>query len=194
MWRSKAGGLYFTMVLRPRIEPALSGRINFYAAAILAKILRESYGVTAAVKWPNDILVAEKKLAGLLAEMEADSDRVNHINIGCGININNTPKTEEPGAVSLKQLIGRRVSRREVLAAFLNAFENEFDHSADVSVIDMWKSYNVTLNRQVKVVTIREELEGLAVDVDTNGALILKQEDGSLKTVFYGDCFHHRTR
>ena len=126
--------------------------------------------------------------------MEADSDRVNHINIGCGININNAPETEEPGAVSLKQLLGRRVSCRDVLASFLMAFEGEFDHATAVTVIDRWKTYNVTLNRRVKVVTIREELEGLAVDVDTNGALILKQEDGTLKTIFYGDCFHHRAR
>lgn len=189
-WFSQPGGLYFTVVLRPMVEPSLSGRLNFYAATVLAATLRTSLGVVADVKWPNDILVNEKKLAGLLSEMEADSDQVAYVNIGIGINVNNPPLSETPAAVSLAQILGRPVSRIRLLSNFLNRLETDFATATTDGVINAWKAYAVSLNRRVKVVTLRGEIEGLAVDVDASGALQVKQEDGTLKTVIYGDCFH----
>ncbi len=190
-WVSDDGGLYFTVVVRPRIHPVLSSRVNFAASLSLACMLREKYGVDAQVKWPNDILVNEKKITGMLSELEADGDQVSFVNIGMGINVNNEPDSEEPNAASLKKILGRTLSRREVLAAFLDEFEQRMAALDYDTVIDEWKRYTLTIGRRVRIVTVREELEGLAVDVAPDGALVLELADGTQKQVIYGDCFLH---
>jgi len=189
-WLSAPGGLYFTIVLRPPIPPFLSTRVNFAAAMILARTLRRLFAIEAMVKWPNDILVADKKIAGLLSEMEAEADMVAFINIGLGINVNNDPTSSEPLASSLKLILGKEVSRRQLLSEFLDEFENYMSQETLDDVVSMWKQYTITLNRHVKIATTQEVFEGLAVDVDENGALLLELANGSIQKIIYGDCFH----
>jgi BirA family biotin operon repressor/biotin-[acetyl-CoA-carboxylase] ligase len=188
-WLSDDGGLYFTMVLRPRIPVQLSFRVNFLASLTLARVIRQLFGVDAMVKWPNDILVDERKVSGMLSELEAEADRVFFINIGMGINVNNDPSGTEPGAISLKRIAGREVSKKELLANFLKEFGQRVHSAAFDNVVAEWKKYAVTIGRQVKIVTQREETEGRAVDVDDNGALILELANGERKKIIYGDCF-----
>ncbi len=190
-WLSSEGGLYFTIVVRPKIPPVLSSRINFAASMVLAKTLRSMFRIRAMVKWPNDILVDDRKISGLLSEMEAEMDMVNFINIGLGVNVNNDPTPHEPMATSVKKILGREVSRKDLLKAFLDDFEHTLKDSDFENVILDWKRYADTLNRQVRIVTTHEVWEGLAVDVDENGALVIKLADGSLKRIIYGDCFHN---
>lgn len=189
-WLSEKGGLYFTMVLRPDLPPVLSFRVSFLASLTLAGILHESYGIDARLKWPNDILVDERKISGMLSELEAEADRISFINIGVGINVNNDPGPIEPRATSLKRVLGRAVSKKDLLMRYLDALEHRMQTPAFDGIIAEWKQYTVTLNRDVRVVTTQEVLEGRAVDVDDTGALILKCADGSLKKILYGDCFH----
>ena len=189
-WLSDDGGLYFTMVLRPDIPVLLSSRVNFLASLTLARVLRELFQIDAAVKWPNDILVDGLKISGMLSELEAEIDRVLFINIGMGINVNNDPAVVEPGASSLKKITGREISKKMLLARFLDEFEKRLKKVEFKNVISEWKKYTVTLNRQVKIVTHKEVSEGLAVDVEQDGALVLELADGSRKKIVYGDCFH----
>ena len=188
-WLSSEGGLYFTLVLRPEIPPVLSFRINFSASLTLARTLQRMFDINALVKWPNDILVDGKKITGMLSEMEAESERVSFINIGLGINVNNDPTSREPMAASLKKILGRDVSRKALLSEFLNEFEARMNSGNFDNIISEWKEYTMTLGRRVKVVTTNDVSEGIATDVDENGALILELEDGSVKKVIYGDCF-----
>jgi len=189
VWLSSEGGLWFSIVIRPKIPPEMSCRINFCASLTLVKTLRRMFGIDAMVKWPNDILVDEKKITGMLSEMEADGDKVPFVNIGIGINVNNDPSVEEPKASSLKKILGREVSGKELLAEFLDDFEARMNSGDFENVISQWKEYSITLNRQVKIVTTHETSEGTAVNVDEDGALILRLDDGSLRRVIYGDCF-----
>lgn len=156
----------------------------------LARALREMFDIDARVKWPNDILVNDYKIAGMLLEIEAEADRVHFLNIGIGININNDPSRSEPRASSLKKILGRQISRNNLLTRFLDDFESQMQQADLDDVVSEWKKYTVTLNRRVRIVTTQETSEGIAVDLDDNGALILKMEDGSLKKILYGDCFH----
>jgi len=190
VWLSSEGGLYFTLVLRPEMPPSLSFRVHFSAAAILAKTLRKMFGIDAAVKWPNDILVNDRKISGMLSEMEAETDRVTFINIGVGINVNNDPTPEAAMASCLKKILGRNISRKEILAGFLDEFENSVKQASFDNAISEWKRYTVTLNRQVRIVTTHDVSEGRVLDVDENGALVLERADGSIKKVLHGDCFH----
>jgi len=193
-WLSSEGGLYFTMILRPRIPPALSSRVNFAASMILAWTLRKMFEIDAMVKWPNDILIDGRKVSGLLSEMEAETDMVRFINVGVGVNVNNDPTVGEPMAISLKKILGRRILRKALLSEFLNSFESRLNDGALENVVSEWKEYAETLNRHVRIVTDREISEGLAVDVDKDGALILKLADGSFKKIIHGDCFHEDKR
>jgi len=189
-WLSDKGGLYFTMILRPDLSPVLSFRVSFAVSLTLAGILNEMFGVDVRLKWPNDLLVDERKLCGILSELEAEADRVAFVNVGVGINVNNDPAAIEPAATSLKAILGRDVSRKDILARFLDAFEQRMKTAAFDRVIEEWKARTVTLNREVRVVTIREIFSGKAVDIDESGALVLQGADGSIQRILYGDCFH----
>jgi BirA family biotin operon repressor/biotin-[acetyl-CoA-carboxylase] ligase len=189
-WFSDEGGLYFTVVLRPDLPPVLSFRVSFLASLTLARTLNEMFGVDVRVKWPNDLLVDERKICGMLSELEAEADRVAFINVGIGINVNNHPSGIEPAATSLKAILGRKVSIKDIVARYLDAFERRMQTTAYDHVIEEWKAYTVTLNREVRVVTTRDVFTGVAVDVDDNGALVLKCADGSVQKILYGDCFH----
>jgi len=188
-WLSVDGGLYFTMVLRPPIPVQSSFKVNFLASLTLARVIREMLHIDAMVKWPNDILVDGRKVSGMLSELEAEADRVFFISIGIGINVNNDPSEAEPGASSLKKISGREISRKDLLTRFLEAFSESMKNSDFEDVISEWKNYTVTLGRHVRIVTHLEESEGLAVDVDENGALVIELVNGEQKKIIYGDCF-----
>ena len=164
---------------------------TFAAGLTWARLLQEDYGIAVGLKWPNDLLAAECKLSGMLSEMEARGDLLTFVNIGIGLNVNNAPIAPEQGAISLSQLAGHPLSRRELLENFLDRFEALMKDAGGLNhVIREWKAYALTLNRQVKIVTIRETIAGMARDVDETGALILERADGSRQRILHGDCFH----
>ena len=192
VWASDAGGLYFTVVVRPDIPIVFSGLVNLATAIDMADTLRSGYAVAAGLKWPNDILVDEKKICGILSQMETEGDQVDYLSIGMGLNVNNQPESTETGSVSLQSLLGRSVPRREILIAFLDAFEKRMKNFDPAAVIAQWKLHNLTLGKRVRVATVKETVEGLAVDLDKHGGLILQLADGTRQTVVHGDCFHGR--
>lgn len=188
-WYSDPGGLYFTLVLRPSIPIAWSARVTLAAALTLARLLKEHYQVPAGLKWPNDILVGERKIAGMLAEMEASGDLISFINLGIGVNINNQPEQYEARACSLRTLKQGLFSRKDFLLLFLERLEKGLASEQLEHVAAAWKAENVTLGRQVRIVTHNQELSGLAEDMDDNGALWLAMPDGTRRQIVYGDCF-----
>ena len=189
-WLSSDGGLYFTVVIRPPIPVMQAGLVNLAAAVEMADLLRREHGIDARLKWPNDILVDQRKICGVLSQMEAEGDQLAHMNIGIGLNVNNTPELEEPVAVSLKSLLGHTVPRRPVLEGFLERFEQHIAGFDPAAVIARWRSNTITLGRYVRVFSVKRVVEGLAVDIDPHGGLILEHADGSRETLIHGDCFH----
>jgi len=190
-WHSEDGGLYFTVVLRPDLPPALCTRVIFTASVELCRTLEHRCGMAPKVKWPNDILVEDRKICGMLSEMEAEADRVSYLNIGIGLNVNNDPSPPEADATSLRLLLGRAVDRKALLAEFLNRFETCLGDAPSSEVMEAWKRRSGTLNRPVRVVTRDTVYEGLAVDIDDDGALRLRMPDGTEQRVIHGDCFHN---
>ena len=189
-WDSQAGGLYFSLVIRPEIPPAWSYRYTFAASLELARTIRGLLDIKVDVKWPNDLLVNEKKISGMLSEMEAEADRVAFISIGLGLNVNNTIDPDVPNADSLCRIAGKPISRKELLGAFLDNYRERISRGSLESVVADWKKYTVTLDRAVTIETPGEIISGTAVDVDAGGGLILRLDSGEVKTVVYGDCFH----
>jgi BirA family biotin operon repressor/biotin-[acetyl-CoA-carboxylase] ligase len=191
-WLSPEGGIYFTIILRPRISPAYAPRINLMAAVAVAATIRKLFGLKAELKWPNDILVAGKKVCGILAEMDAEMDVVNFVNVGIGINANTPVPKFNKTATSLRDELGREVSRKEFVRALLAEMDKRQARLMKSELLQEWTNLSGTLNKRVSITSLGEEVTGQAVDIDVTGALLLKSKDGSLKTVRVGDCVHLR--
>jgi len=189
-WLSPEGGIYFTIILRPKISPAYAPRVNLMAAIAVAATIKKLFGLRAELKWPNDVLIAGKKVCGILAEMDAEMDVVNCVNVGIGINANTSIPQFERTATSLKDMLGREISRKELLSALVVEIERRQPLLMKANLLREWKRLSATLNKEVRVMSLGEEVIGQAIDIDPTGALILKSKDGSLRTVLVGDCIH----
>jgi BirA family biotin operon repressor/biotin-[acetyl-CoA-carboxylase] ligase len=191
-WLSPEGGIYFTLVLHPRISPAYAPRINLMASVAVAATIRKLFGLKAELKWPNDVLIEGRKVCGILAEMDAEMDVVNFVNVGIGINANTSIPQFEKTVTSLKDALGREISRKEFLSALLTEIEGQQPLLMKSDLLEEWKKLSVTLNKDVRIVAPGEVIVGRAIDIDTTGALIVKEKDGSLKKAMAGDCIHLR--
>ena len=141
------------MVLRPDLPAVVSPRFSFGASVSLAVTLREMFGVDARLKWPNDVLIGGRKVAGILSEMEAEADLITFLNIGVGLNVNNAPPAGMGEAVSLAEILGRHVSRRDILSGFLDRFETCVQAERLARVMTDWKTLALTLERPVRIDT-----------------------------------------
>jgi len=189
-WLSPKGGIYFTIILRPKVSPAYASRINLMAAVAVASTIRELFGLKAELKWPNDVLIEGRKVCGILAEMNAEMDVINFVNVGIGINANTSVTRFEKMATSLEDALGKEISRKEFLSALLVEIRWWQDLLMEVDLLEEWKKLSTTLNKDVKVVASGEAIVGWAIDVDTTGALIIRERNGSLRNAMAGDCIH----
>ena len=189
-WFSSRGGLWFTLILKPQLPPVMSYMYNFAASLCLSRTLNRLFDLDVKVKWPNDLLLNGQKLAGLLSEMETKGDMAEFINIGIGLNVNNEPREYEANAVSIKDILKKEVSRRLILETFLSDFEDQIQTPDAKTIIGLWKKQTSTIGSRVRIETFGEIVEGLALDVDETGALILRDKSGEIQKIIYGDCFH----
>jgi len=173
-WLSPEGGIYFTLVLRPRISPAYAPRINLMASIAVAATIRKLFGLKAELKWPNDVLIEGKKVCGILAEMDAETDVINFVNLGIGINANASIPRLEKTATSLKDELGKEISRKEFLSALLMEIRRRQALLMEAGILEEWKKLSSTLNRDVKIMAPGEVIEGRASDIDNTGALIVR--------------------
>ncbi|MBE9514555.1 MAG: biotin--[acetyl-CoA-carboxylase] ligase [Chloroflexi bacterium] len=187
-WLSPKGGIYFTLILRPKISPANAPRINLMASVAVAVTIRKLFGLDAGLKWPNDVLIEGKKVCGILAEMDAETDVLNFVNLGIGINANTSIPRFEKTATSLKHATGKDISRKELLGALLLEIEHRQASLMEATLLEEWRKLSVTLDKDVRIVAPGEVIVGRAIDVDTTGALIIRQRNGSLKKAVAGDC------
>jgi len=191
-WLSPKGGIYFTLILRPRISPAYAPRINLMASVAVATTIKKLFGLNAELKWPNDVLIEDRKVCGILAEMDAEMDVINFVNVGIGINANTSVPQFVKTATSLKDVLGREISRKDFLSVLLGEIEWQQALLMEADLIEEWKKLSGTLNKYVRILSPREVIVGRAIDIDTTGALILKERSGSLKKALAGDCIHLR--
>lgn len=190
-WSATSGGLWFTLVLTP---PKLTNIqiLSLGIASSVAKALRELYEIKAVVKWPNDVLVNEKKISGVLIEGKKNVKTA--LFVGVGVNVNNEiPAELREKAVSVKEILNQEVSRVPLLAKILQFIEETYfklleDRSNEV--LKEWCDLTETLGRKVRVTTINEVIEGVAVNVAPDGSLIV-EDSAKIKHVIYsGDVIH----
>jgi BirA family biotin operon repressor/biotin-[acetyl-CoA-carboxylase] ligase len=162
------------------------------ASIAVAATIRKLFGLKAELKWPNDVLIEGRKVCGILAEMDAEMDVVNFVNVGIGINANTSIPQFEKTATSLKYALGKEISRKEFLSVLLTEIERRQPLLMKADLLEEWKKFSVTLNEDVRILSQGEVIVGRAIDIDTTGALIIKERDGSLKKAMAGDCIHLR--
>jgi BirA family biotin operon repressor/biotin-[acetyl-CoA-carboxylase] ligase len=193
-WSSPPGlNLYMSLVLRPELSPQRASELTLLCAVALAETLREG-GADARIKWPNDVQVNGKKIAGILTELSAEPERVHFVVVGVGVNLNaeaeHFPEELRQAATSLAQVRARKVPRALFTAALLTRLELWLDDHADrgfAPVRGTWKQLSCTLGQEVLVRTERTELRGLAEDIDEAGALLVRTPEGALERVLAGD-------
>lgn len=196
IWFSpKYKGIYLSLLLRPKILPHQAPIFTLLTAVGICEAIKEVTGLDARIKWPNDILMHQKKLGGILTELNAEMDRIHFIVIGIGINVNNEKKALVAGATSLKNEKKENISRIELLKELLRKIEINyliFQEEGAHPVLEKWRDYSVTLGRRVKVSSYLKPIEGEAVDIDTDGSLLIRKDSGVIQKITAGDIIHCR--
>jgi BirA family biotin operon repressor/biotin-[acetyl-CoA-carboxylase] ligase len=167
----------------------------FVAGLAVADVLRKVYCLAAETKWPNDVLVNGKKVCGVLSEMNSTGEEVNFVVVGVGVNADFVVEKVLPEELwerttSLGTALGRRVKLEELFRALLEKLEDVYGRFLKEGfgvVVGEWKGYAGFLGKQVEVKVDAEKFEGLALNVDGEGALVVQLGNGALRRVFVGD-------
>jgi len=186
--------LYLSVILRPKIPPHQASLITLMAAVATTDAIQKYTGLLPLIKWPNDILLRDRKVAGLLNEIHSEMDRIHFLILGIGVNLNMDgkmfPKEIRGVATSVKREMGQTISRKAFLQSLLGELEEWyaiFLKEGGAAILEAWRDRAKIKGKRVKVTSLGETLSGVAVDVDSDGALILKTEDGERKRVVAGD-------
>ncbi len=203
-WGSPEGGLWMSLVLRPDLEAAAAPRVTQTAAVAVAKALRE-LGADVGIKWPNDLLAEPggRKICGILAESSLrsarpdEAPRLEHAILGVGLNANLDPEdlgVTDREVATLRSELGRDAEPVDLLRRILRNLHAELERVHDfAAVLDDWRALNCTLGRPVRVDRFGEVLEGRAVDLTPEGALLLETPEGKVE-LFEGEVEHLRQK
>ncbi len=179
-WDSPPGtGIFMTLLLKPEMNPNHASMLTLVAAMAVARAISKCAGTEALIKWPNDIVIGGKKICGILTEMSAQFDFINHIVIGIGINVHNEHFPEEiaetAGSIFLQT--GKRIRRAELIEQILEQFEHYyaiFMETEDLSgLVREYNSILVNMNKSVRVLDPKEPFEGKAMGITKKGELIV---------------------
>lgn len=198
-WISPSGGIWVTIVLKPDIPVDRIFMITMAGSIAVARAIRKEFNLGALIKWPNDIFIGNKKVAGLLMELSAEADVVHYCLLSTGIDVNVPLKKFEPAlqdqVTSICAEVGHEVDRASFLARILKEFESHYlliEGGEYDAIIREWKSLSCTLENRVQIRTLKNSFEGEAIDIDEFGALIIRKDNGKLERVIAGDCFQRQ--
>jgi BirA family biotin operon repressor/biotin-[acetyl-CoA-carboxylase] ligase len=194
-WTSPPGkGLWFSLLLRPKLRPTAVTQITIIAATALVRAIQKETGLQPDIKWPNDIWIKGRKVAGVLTEMSAEMDNVKHVTLGIGLDVNLEDK-DLPGelktiATSLRIETGRKLDRAQMAATLLKELEHDYQRISNggfEAVADEWERRCITVGKQVSIHLGSAILKGRAEALDADGALLLRTQYGHLERIIGGD-------
>ena len=197
-WDSPAGSsIYMSILLRPDIPPDRAPMLTLVMALSVAegigKCVEPGSGCGVQIKWPNDIIINGKKLAGILTEMSAQIDYIDYVTVGVGINVNLTKFPEEIGktATSLRIECGHTVKRSPLIVAVMERLEENYEiflKTQDLSgLLERYMSFLVNKDRDVLILGAKEQYRAHALGINPMGELIVRREDGTEETVYAGE-------
>lgn len=194
-WSSPSGtGLWLSLVLRPRLEPERAPQISL-TTAVGACAALQALGYQAGIKWPNDIYIGGRKICGMLTEMHGSMESVEWVVVGIGINCLNKDLPPEIQDVATSLALAepeKQVIRAQVAAELLNQLEKYYTilyEQGFAEIRRVWLENNITLGKRVKISTLDETFFGEALDMQEDGALLVKREDGQDFSLVTGDVF-----
>jgi len=197
-WFSPKGGVWMSIILRPKVSPPRASSLTLIAGLAVAKTLSELYNLECKLKWPNDVLINGKKVCGVLTEISAEIDKINYVVVGIGINANidiaSFPGEFRDVATTLKNELNKDILRDELTEQLLEELEKLykiFQKQGFSKLKEEWKKSASTIGRKVRVVTDRRTIEGIARDVGENGELFVETQEG-IEKIISGDCIHLR--
>ena len=193
-WSSPKGGIWFSLLLKPSVPPSEAPKITQIAGAAIYKTL-EAMNIPSSIKWPNDILINNKKVCGILAEMKCDMESVHYLILGIGINVNldkdDFDDNLKDTATSLKIEYKKAFQKKYLLADFLFNFENLYDdflNKLDLSqTVEICRNHSNIWNKKAKLITYNKEEIVTCISLSDNGDLIVKDESGIEKAVLSGE-------
>jgi BirA family biotin operon repressor/biotin-[acetyl-CoA-carboxylase] ligase len=191
----KYKGIYLSLILRPKILPKSAPILTLLSAVSMWEAIKETCGLDTQIKWPNDILLHNKKIGGILTELNAETDAIRFVVIGIGLNVNNDKKTLAPGATSLKEQIKEEINRISLVQEIMRKIETNyllFQKEGSEPIIEKWRNYNITLGKRVRIICQKEHLEGEAINIDADGGLLIRQDSGLIEKILSGDVIHCR--
>lgn len=195
-WSAHRGGLWFTIILRPKHVRGLH-LLSLALGLSVVRALESLLGLRTGLKWPNDVLYGGKKLAGILVEVKAEADKIEYVLAGIGLNVNNNLPVELTStAVTLKKIMGYPLPRIPILRSILYWIDEYYDVLArgiHDKLLRDWRKYSLTIGRRVKAHTIDGEIiVGIAENVAEDGSLIIRLDNGGKKKINAGDIVHLR--
>ena len=187
-------GLWFSVLLRPKLSPQETTQLTVASATALRRAIKNVTGLLTDIKWPNDLLIGGKKVVGILTEMSAEVDRVRHIILGIGVDVNQDapefPVELRKIATSLKAEAGEQISRAELATEMLRQLDADYARicSGKFSLVaDEWEAGCATIGKNVSVQMGTRLIRGCAEALDDDGALLVRTEHGHLERVIGGD-------
>ena len=194
-WMSPARkGLWFSILLRPELRPQETTQLTVAAATALWRAIRAETGITAEIKWPNDILIRGKKVVGILTELSAEVDRVKHVTLGVGVDVNLSasefPSDLRKIATSLRVESGKPISRPELATAILRELDRDYARICAgqfAALADEWEQHCTTIGKNVAIQIGERKMRGRAEALDDDGALLIRTEHGHLERIIGGD-------
>lgn len=194
-WVSPAGrGLWFSVLLRPTLRPQAATRLTVAAAVGLSRAIRRTLPVRPEIKWPNDLMLHGRKLAGVLTELSGELDSIRHASLGIGVNANLLEEDFPPEirglATSLRMVLGRPVDRPHLAAAILQELDGAYASALGDGfgkLAEEWSDQCSTLGRLVTVHAGQRRIAGRAEALDEEGALLLRTDSGHLERIVGGD-------
>jgi len=190
-WSSpKNKGIYFSLILKPNILPLESPKLTLLIAIAICEAIRKMTKLDCLIKWPNDLLINNNKICGILTEMNAEADRIKCVVVGVGINVNTSSSALLPKATSLKEELGERVSRTELAKELLRSIDKEyatFLKEGFHPFIKRWLKLSATSGHRVRVHSHNEYIEGEALDIDEDGGLLIRRDSGFIEKITAGD-------
>lgn len=194
-WSSLPGlGIWMSVILKPNIIPPRALQLIFVNAVAVCRAIRNYTGLDVTLKWPNDILFQSKKICGILTELSAEIDQINYIIAGIGINVNQEQKDFpwelQDTAISLKGAGNKNIRRIDLLKEIIKELDCKYDiylKEGFPLILKEWKILNSTLGQEVNITGRNEKYSGTALDLDEDGCLVVKTEDGDVRRVIVGD-------
>jgi BirA family biotin operon repressor/biotin-[acetyl-CoA-carboxylase] ligase len=187
-------GLWFSVLLRPNLQPQETTQLTVASATALRRAIHSVTGLSAEIKWPNDLLIGGKKVVGILTEMSAEVDRVRHVILGIGVDVNQDaaefPVELRKIATSLKIEAGGEISRAELATEILRELDVDYARICGgkfSQVADEWEAGCATIGKKVSVQMGSRLIRGCAEALDDDGALLVRTEHGHLERVIGGD-------